>query len=131
MPPDHAALIARIKKWRETDDDGYDVAIELLCEAEEALEQAEAQLRFIAEEGTAEINAAVELRERLAEARRERDEARAENARLREALELMLASARPHPVLHPTMTAAWAQAREALAAPPETGQWREEGSVTK
>jgi hypothetical protein len=31
------------------------------------------------------------------------------------ALQAMLASAHPHPVEHPTMTAAWAQAREVLA----------------
>ena len=53
------------------------------------------------------------------------EQSRAEVERLRAALEMMLASARPHPELHPTMTAAWAHAREVLAAPPSTGQGRE------
>ena len=35
---------------------------------------------------------------------------------LREALETMLKSAVPHPVEHPTMTAAWKTARAALSA---------------
>ena len=36
---------------------------------------------------------------------------------LRTALEQMLASAVPHPTEHPTMTAAWENARKSLAAP--------------
>jgi hypothetical protein len=42
---------------------------------------------------------------------------RAERDRLREALVIMLASAHPRPVDHPSMTAAWKIARAALAPP--------------
>jgi hypothetical protein len=42
---------------------------------------------------------------------------RAERDRLREALIIMLTSAHPRPVDHPSMTAAWKIARSALAPP--------------
>ena len=44
----------------------------------------------------------------------QRDALAADNARLREALTTVLASAFPHPVEHPSMARAWAIAREAL-----------------
>lgn len=43
-----------------------------------------------------------------------KDVAETQVARLRKALEIMLDSAFPHPVEHPTMTEAWKQARIAL-----------------
>lgn len=44
------------------------------------------------------------------------EDASNENKVLREALKTMLKSAVPHPVEHPTMTAAWKTARAALSA---------------
>jgi hypothetical protein len=41
----------------------------------------------------------------------------AQNLALREALEIGIESAHPHPTEHPTMTAAWAVMRTALALP--------------
>jgi hypothetical protein len=41
-------------------------------------------------------------------------------AELKKVLRLMVDSAVPHPVEHPTMTAAWKVARAALADPPAT-----------
>jgi hypothetical protein len=51
------------------------------------------------------------LRRMLAEERAKAMQARDEIARLRDALGVVLSSAHPHPVEHPTMTKAWAHAR--------------------
>jgi maltose-binding protein MalE len=55
--------------------------------------------------------------EREAEERtaRERDALTSQVATMRAEIVNMLASAHPHPVEHPTMTAAWQRARAALA----------------
>lgn len=59
-----------------------------------------------------------QLQTRAEAAERERDEARAQAADLRGALETVLESAYPHPTEHPTMTAAWAVGNAALARTP-------------
>jgi hypothetical protein len=53
----------------------------------------------------------------LSKVRAERDAALVQVAALRAEIVNLLASAHPHPVEHPTMTAAWQKASAALAQP--------------
>lgn len=64
----------------------------------------------------------------------ERDALTRQNLALREALEISIKSAHPHPTEHPTMTAAWAVMRAALALPlpdaaKEVEAWREKAGL--
>jgi hypothetical protein len=64
MSDEGRALAERIKKWRETDRAGYDEAIELLCEAEDALLEEQRKTRIA-------LNMATKAADQVAAARAE------------------------------------------------------------
>jgi uncharacterized coiled-coil DUF342 family protein len=73
-------------------DNGYQIPcvdIEFARKLERERDEARESLKHISEYGTDEINAAVELRQKLASALVERDEAREEINRYREKLDLL------------------------------------------
>jgi hypothetical protein len=64
MSDEGRGLAGRIKKWRETDRAGYDEAIELLCEAEDALLEEQRKTRIA-------LNMATKAADQVAAARAE------------------------------------------------------------